>query len=47
MIDPDRERIEQEYYARHYAIYKEIPEAADERTREAAKQYASIGKNIS
>ncbi|MBP3391200.1 MAG: hypothetical protein J6L76_00250 [Clostridia bacterium] len=45
--NPDRERIEQEYYDRHYAIYKEIPEAADERTREAAKQYADIGKNIS
>ena len=44
--NPDRERIEQEYYERHYQIYKEIPTAADERTRMAAKKYAQIGSNL-
>lgn len=45
--NPDRERIEREYYERHYQIYKEIPTAADERTKLAAKKYAKIGSNLS
>lgn len=45
--NPDRSRIGQEYYEKFYPIYKEIPEAADERTRAAAKKYASIASDIS
>ncbi len=44
--NPDRDRIQKEYYEKAYEIYKLIPEAADERTRWAAKQYSEIGKHI-
>ena len=44
--NPDRERIGKEYYEKFYEIYKKIPEAADERTRLAAKQYSQIGINL-
>ena len=44
--NPDRAKIGEEYYEKFYEIYKTIPEAADERTRLAAKQYSEIGKDL-
>ncbi len=44
--NPDRAKIGEEYYEKFYEIYKMIPEAADERTRLAAKQYSEIGKDL-
>jgi hypothetical protein len=42
----DRALMEKKYYEHCYAIYRDIPMAADERTLLAARQYADIGREL-